>query len=95
MSKESMLDSRLFNREQLSGSFADDDAYNLYDRPLFQGSNAAAAIYRPMANPTEGDDEAFGGGTEEGVKKAMGNDRFGLGVAGRGFEGAELQAVRA
>jgi len=44
MSKESMLDSRLFNQESLSGSFADDDAYNLYDRPLFHGSSAAAAI---------------------------------------------------
>ena len=45
LSKESMLDSRLFNQESLSSNFADDDAYNLYDRPLFHGSSAAAAIY--------------------------------------------------
>ena len=93
LSKESMMDSRLFNQEQLSGSFADEDSYNLYDRPLFQGSSAAAAIYKPMANQAD-DDEAFGGGNEEGIKKAMANDRFGLGVAGRGFEGAAEQEVR-
>ena len=87
------MDSRLFNQEQLSGSFADEDSYNLYDRPLFQGSSAAAAIYKPMANQAD-DDEAFGGGNEEGIKKAMANDRFGLGVAGRGFEGAAEQEVR-
>ena len=34
-----------------------------------------------------------GGGTDEGIRKAMGNDRFDLGVAGRGFEGADLQDV--
>lgn len=90
MSKESMLDSRLFNKESLSGSFADDDSYNLYDRPLFQGSSAAAAIYKPLA--AGDDDEVMGDG--ETVKKSLNNDRFGLGVAGRGFEGADMQAVR-
>jgi hypothetical protein len=45
-SKESMLDSNLFNQESLSGNFAEDDAYNLYDRPLFHGSTASAAIYK-------------------------------------------------
>jgi len=88
-----MLDSRLFNREQYTASFGDDDSYNLYDRPLFQGSSAAAAIYKPRGGNAE-DDEAFGGGTEDGISKAMANDRFGLGVAGRGFEGADLQEVR-
>jgi len=29
LSKESMLDSRLFNQESLTGSFADKDSYNL------------------------------------------------------------------
>ncbi|KAG1826863.1 SKIP/SNW domain-containing protein [Suillus subaureus] len=65
MSKESMLDSRLFNQESLSGSFADEDNYNLYDRPLFHGSTAAAAIYKARGNIAEGNDESFGGGTEE------------------------------
>ncbi|KAI0690591.1 SKIP/SNW domain-containing protein [Cytidiella melzeri] len=93
-SKESMLDSRLFNQESLSGSFADEDSYNLYDRPLFHGSSAAAAIYKARGNITEGNDESFGGGTEEGIGKALDNDRFGLGQARVGFEGAQDQEVR-
>ncbi|GAA94259.1 hypothetical protein E5Q_00908 [Mixia osmundae IAM 14324] len=92
LSKESMLDSRLFNQESLPSGFADDDSYNLYDRPLFQGSNAAAAIYKPLQDSQ--DDEAYGGGNEEGIKKALNNDRFGLGVARKGFEGADLQETR-
>jgi len=100
MSKESMIDSRLFNQEKLNGSFGDEDSYNLYDRPLFSGSSAAAAIYK-RGGATAGDDEPsgttderYGGGTEEGISRAMRNDRFGLGVAGKGFEGAELQESR-
>ena len=94
LSKESMLDSRLFNQESLPSNFADDDAYNLYDRPLFHGSSAAAAIYKARGNIEEGNEESFGGGTEEGVNKALGNDRFGLGQARVGFEGANEQEVR-
>ena len=93
-SKESMLDSRLFNQESLSNGFADDDAYNLYDRPLFHGSSAAAAIYKARGNITEGNDESYGGGTEEGISRALDNDRFGLGRAQIGFEGANEQEVR-
>ncbi len=94
MSKESMLDSRLFNQESLSGSFADDDAYNLYDRPLFHGSSAAAAIYKARGNISEGNEESFGGGTEEGIGKALDNDRFGLGAPRVGFAGAQEQEVQ-
>lgn len=94
LSKEAMLDSRLFNQDSLASGFADDDAYNLYDRPLFHGSSAAAAIYKARGNITEGNDEAFGGGTEEGIGKALDNDRFGLGQARVGFEGAQDQEVR-
>ncbi|OCH92102.1 pre-mRNA-processing protein 45 [Obba rivulosa] len=94
LSKESMLDSRLFNQESLAGSFAEDEAYNLYDRPLFHGSTAAAAIYKARGNITEGDQDSFGGGTEEGIGKALDNDRFGLGQARVGFEGAQDQEVR-
>jgi len=93
-SKESMLDSRLFNQESLSGNFADDDAYNLYDKPLFHGSTAAAAIYKARGNIPEGNEESFGGGTEEGIGKALDNDRFSLGQAKVGFEGAQDQEVR-
>jgi len=92
LSKESMLDSRLFNRESLPNSFADNDAYNLYDKPLFHGSTAVAAIYKSRGNLNQGTDEQYGGGTEEGITKALDNDRFGLGTAGKhGFEGADLQ----
>jgi SNW domain-containing protein 1 len=94
LSKESMLDSRLFNRESLSGSFADEDSYNLYDRPLFHGSTAAAAIYKARGNLDQGNDDSFGGGTEEGISKALDNDRFDLGTAKHGFEGAADQEVR-
>ncbi len=94
LSKESMLDSRLFNQESLAGSFADDDAYNLYDRPLFHGSTAAAAIYKARGNIDAGNEDSFGGGTEEGIGKALDNDRFNLGQARVGFEGAKDQEVR-
>ena len=96
LSKESMLDSRLFNREQLSNTFGDDESYGLYDRPLFHGSTAAAAIYKARGNiAAEGsNEEAFGGGTEEGIGKALSNDRFGLGQPRVGFEGASEQEVK-
>jgi SNW domain-containing protein 1 len=94
LSKESMLDSRLFNQESLSGNFADDDAYNLYDRPLFHGSTAASAIYKARGNITAGDDSLLGGGTDEGIGKALENDRFGLGQVRIGFEGAAEQEVK-
>lgn len=94
MSKESMLDSRLFNQESFAPSFGDEDTYNLYDRPLFHGSSAAAAIYKARGNITEGNEESFGGGTEDGISKALDNDRFGLGQAQRGFEGAKDQEIR-
>lgn len=93
-SKESMLDSRLFNQESLSSGFADDDAYNLYDKPLFHGSTAAAAIYKARGNIQDGNEESFGGGTDEGISKALDNDRFSLGRAKVGFEGAADQEVR-
>ncbi|KAF9495870.1 pre-mRNA-processing protein 45 [Pleurotus eryngii] len=93
-SKESMLDSRLFNQESLSGNFADEESYNLYDKPLFHGSTAAAAIYKARGNIEEGNEESFGGGTDEGIGKALDNDRFGLGRAKVGFEGANDQEVR-
>lgn len=94
LSKEAMLDSRLFNQESLSSNFADEESYNLYDKPLFHGSNAAAAIYKARGNIVEGNEESFGGGTEEGISKTLENDRFGLGRPKIGFEGANDQEVR-
>lgn len=94
LSKESMLDSRLFNQESLTANFADDDSYNLYDKPLFHGSTAAAAIYKARGNISEGNEESFGGGTDEGIGSALKNDRFGLGQPRVGFEGASDQEIR-
>ncbi|EKM82557.1 hypothetical protein AGABI1DRAFT_111162 [Agaricus bisporus var. burnettii JB137-S8] len=94
LSKESMLDSRLFNQESLSASFAEEDSYNLYDRPLFHGSTAAAAIYKARGNIDDGNEESFGGGTDEGIGKALDNDRFGIGRPKAGFEGASEQEIR-
>lgn len=91
-SKEAMLDSRLFNREAMSTGFGADDANNVYDKPLFAGSSAAAAIYRPRGN--NANDEAFGGGTEEGIAEELSKDRFQLGKATRGFEGADSNEIR-
>ncbi|WFC98172.1 mRNA splicing protein [Malassezia yamatoensis] len=90
-SKESMTDARLFNRESLSNTFGDEDSYNLYDKPLFQGSSAAAAIYRRPGTGTG--DDIYGGGTEGGISEALGNDRFGLGKT-KGFEGSQFQEQR-
>jgi len=78
-SKESMYDSRLFNREANQASMGDSGSYNVYDKPLFSASTAAAAIYRPRGNARN--DESFGGGTEEGISNALENDRFGLGAS--------------
>lgn len=104
LTKESMLDSRLFNRESLSSSFAGEDSYNLYDRPLFHGSTAASAIYKARSGnlAADGSDlgasgsgqggDKFGGGTEEGITAAMTNDRFSLGASK--FAGASEQEIR-
>lgn len=81
------VDSRLFNQEKLNASFGDDDSYNLYDRSLLNGSSAAQAIY---SRPTQGgSDEAYGGGTAEGVQDELNRaDRFGLGKS-KAFSGTE------
>jgi len=43
---ESIYDSRLFNQDQGVGHTHEDDAYNIYEKPLMQGS-AANQLYRP------------------------------------------------
>ena len=87
-SRESMLDSRVFNREQLSNTFWDDESYALFDRPLFYGSTAVAVIYKACGNiATEGSR------TGEGMGRALSNDRFGLGQPRVGFEGASDHEV--
>ena len=85
----SQLDSRLFNREAPSSGFGEEDSYNLYDKPLFAGSSAAAAIYSGKVNG--GND---GEGADEAEERVGRNDRFGLGVGrSKAFEGAEYTEV--
>jgi len=91
LSKEAMTDTRLFNRESLSSTFGDDDSYNVYDKPLFHGSSAAAAIYRRPG--TGSADDIYGGGTESGINEELQNDRFGLGKT-KGFSGSQQQEAR-
>lgn len=65
-SGEVMYDQRLFNQGggagtgtgALAGGFGAEDAYNLYDKPLFAGATAAAKFqYRPRASATNDADE--------------------------------------
>ena len=49
---------------------------------------ATAPIYQARGNIAEGDEECFGGGTEEGIGRALDNDRFGLGQVQIRLEGA-------
>jgi SNW domain-containing protein 1 len=83
------MDSRLFNQEKLAGTFGDDDSYGHFDKPLFQGSEAAAAMYRRPVG-TGGADDIY---TAEGAEESMKNDRFGLGKS-KAFQGADLQEER-
>ncbi|CAO1628442.1 unnamed protein product [Sympodiomycopsis kandeliae] len=89
-SKGGEIDSRLFNQEKLSSTFGDEDSYNVYEKPLLQGSSAAQAIY---SRPTNTSSEGYGGGgTAEGVSEEISrNDRFNMGVGtSKHFSGAEL-----
>ena len=83
MSKDSMFDSRLFNQSHgmSSGTIADDE-YNLYDKPLFTGSSAAA-IYRPKRTESE----MVGGVAADKIEKIIGD-----GKPHKGFQGADYDA---
>ncbi|KAI8324224.1 hypothetical protein GQ54DRAFT_74655 [Martensiomyces pterosporus] len=79
-SRESMFDARLFNQPSASNAaLQNDEAYNLYDKPLFNPAARSSGNYRPR-----GVDEDEGRAGE--VERMMENDRFGNGM--RGFKGA-------
>jgi len=66
LSKDSLLDPRFFPPSGgLSSGFKDDEAYDLYDKPLFAGSSANM-IYNPKKSY---DPDLFGG--EEGIKQLL------------------------
>lgn len=64
-SKETMYDSRLFNKDAgfASAGFNEDQAY---DKPLFADREALNSIYRPQLDADDGDD---GGETLENIQK--------------------------
>ncbi|PWN92635.1 hypothetical protein FA10DRAFT_490 [Acaromyces ingoldii] len=92
-SSSDQVDTRLFNQEKLDATFGDEDSYNAFDKPLFSGSTAAAAIYKRPAGRASGAGGADDIYSAEGVQEAMENDRFGLGKS-RAFEGAQYQEAR-
>lgn len=80
MSKDMMFDQRLFNQSQgVSSGVGDDDAYSVYDKPLFN-STSNTSIYVPRASKAD----AYG--TEEDVEKLRNTERF---QPDRGFKGAD------
>ncbi|KAF9937052.1 mRNA splicing protein [Mortierella alpina] len=88
-SKDSMYDSRLFNQSQgLDSGFKDDEAYSVYDKPMF--THPGSSVYRPKrAGDDAGNDEV---GTEDDINRALASERFGsAGISGsaRGFSGTE------
>merc|ERR1711988_1377271 len=70
---ELKYDERLFNQSQgLNSGFERDDAYNIYDKPLFRGSSNQQ-IYRPKVSKDE--DKSTRSGPVEFEKD---EDPFGL-----------------
>ncbi|RKP20610.1 hypothetical protein ROZALSC1DRAFT_27920 [Rozella allomycis CSF55] len=81
-SVEQSFDSRLFNQsEGLNSGFKDEEAYDLYDKPLFKGSSANL-IYRPKKSNV--DDEIAG--TSAAVDALLDTARF---KPQKGFAGTE------
>ncbi|XP_051143075.1 SNW/SKI-interacting protein A [Andrographis paniculata] len=70
---EVMYDQRLFNQEKgMDSGFATDDAYNIYDKGLFNSQPTLSTLYRPKK---DADDEMYGGADEQ-MEKLMKTDRF-------------------
>ncbi|KAK3815007.1 MAG: SKIP/SNW domain-containing protein [Benniella sp.] len=85
-SKDSMYDSRLFNQSSgLDSGFKDDEAYSVYDKPMFM--HTGSSIYRPKRSGDGGNDDV---GNEDDITRALASDRFGsAGISARGFKGTE------
>jgi SNW domain-containing protein 1 len=84
-STESVFDARLFDQTAGIGQgLHDDEAYNIYDKPLFGGS-AVHMIYRPSLTG----DDALDEGAEESAEPVD------LKRASKAFQGAEVSSARA
>eukprot|EP01090_Pellita_catalonica_P003536 TRINITY_DN13204_c0_g1_i1.p1 TRINITY_DN13204_c0_g1~~TRINITY_DN13204_c0_g1_i1.p1 ORF type:complete len:639 (+),score=134.32 TRINITY_DN13204_c0_g1_i1:36-1952(+) len=67
--KDTLFDQRLFNQDQgISAGFGNDDAYNIYDKPLFEGSSANT-LFRPRT----GDGDVYG---QQSAEDIINTDRF-------------------
>lgn len=78
-----MYDSRLFN--QASGFNAGFNEDQVYDKPLFQATDAIAAMYRPRAHVSDDEDEAV-----DKLDRMKKEKRFDvLGKATKSFKGAD------
>ncbi|KAJ2798814.1 mRNA splicing protein [Coemansia guatemalensis] len=76
--RESMFDTRLFNQSSASNAaLQNDEAYNLYDKPLFSSNGRSSANYRPRAVEEEQ-------GRAGEVERMMECDRFGAQLHGLG-----------
>ncbi|KAJ2081664.1 mRNA splicing protein [Coemansia sp. RSA 988] len=76
--RESMFDTRLFNQTSASNAaLQNDEAYNLYDKPLFNNTGRSSANYRPRAVEEEQ-------GRAGEVERMMDSDRFGAQLHGLG-----------
>ncbi|KAJ2724531.1 mRNA splicing protein [Coemansia sp. Benny D115] len=74
--RESLFDSRLFDQASASNAqLQNDEAYNLYDKPLF--NTQGAGNYRPRALDGDQDEAAA-----RDVKRLMESDRFGGALEG-------------
>ena len=82
-SKETMYDSRLFNRSSgFDSGFNEDQAY---DKPLFAAQDAIQSIYRPRQDMDDGDDEEAADAEMGKIQKA---NRFGDALGRGTFKGA-------
>ncbi|CEI99752.1 hypothetical protein G6F70_004677 [Rhizopus microsporus] len=87
LSKESMFDARLFNQSEGIGSgFKDDDAYQAYDKPLYNQSSTSIYRYRGENHESE----VLGSTNAEDLERAIKQDKFGMNR--KGFQGAEGNA---
>ncbi|KAJ3093320.1 SNW domain-containing protein 1, partial [Physocladia obscura] len=86
-SRESQFDQRLFNQSSgMSSGFGAEDTYNLYDKPLFSGSSAAA-IYRPKKALDEHQDAIPGVRTDR-IERIVDGASMSRGPH-KGFQGTE------
>ncbi|KAG5897449.1 hypothetical protein JTB14_002710 [Gonioctena quinquepunctata] len=83
-SNDTQFDQRLFGQAQgLGQGYADDEAYNVYDKPWREGGSMANHIYRPNKNI---DKEVYGG---DDLEKVIRTNRF---VPDKEFGGTDRNA---